>query len=56
MELFPPFVSDELRKFENVLISELTVHCDELPPQDGTPAVYLTRRASRHSFPDGRLF
>ena len=50
------FVFDESPKSENVPISKWTVHCDELPPQDGTWAVYLTRPASHNGSLDGRLF
>jgi len=44
------FICDESLKFENVQISKSTVHCGELPPQDGTPAVYLTCGVSHPGF------
>ena len=40
----------ELLKFESVQISELTAHCDELPPQDGTLAACLMHLAFHRYF------
>jgi len=50
------YAFDELLKFENVQLSKLTVHCDELPPQDSTLAVCLVHLAFSPSFNVGILF
>ena len=48
--------SNKLLKFENVQVSKCSIHCNEPPLHNGTPAVCIMRLAYHPYFPVGRQF